>query len=228
MAMQLDNIVPFGRCLDEYVRTFALSAEDLGKRLIGVGDGPASFNAEMQASGRTMVSVDPLYAWDGAQIAARFEAVVDTILKQVIATPNDWVWAYHRTPAQLRLLRVAVLERFLGDYEDGKAAGRYVVGALPTLNDGDDRFDLALCSHLLFLYSDHLSYDFHRASVLEMLRVAPELRIFPILTLAREISPYVQPLVLELRAAGFVVTLARVDYELQRGGNQMLRIQRPA
>jgi hypothetical protein len=49
MAMQLDQVVPFGRSLDEYCQMFALSEDDLARTIIGVGDGPASFNAEMQA-----------------------------------------------------------------------------------------------------------------------------------------------------------------------------------
>ena len=43
----------------------------------------------------------------------------------------------------------------------------------------DDSFDLALCSHLLFLYTDHLDAAFHIAAVQELLRVAGEVRIFP-------------------------------------------------
>lgn len=118
-----------------------------------------------------------------------------------------------------------VLRRFVADFEKGKAAGRYIVGELPTLDFEDGKFQLALCSHFLFLYSDHLTYDFHRASVLEMLRVASEVRIFPLLTLLLKMSPYVQPLIEELRSEGFVARVEKVGYELQRGGNEMLRIQ---
>jgi hypothetical protein len=45
MAMKLEKVVPFGRSLDEYLKMFALSASDLQQRILGVGDGPASFNA---------------------------------------------------------------------------------------------------------------------------------------------------------------------------------------
>jgi hypothetical protein len=66
MAMQLDQVVPFGRALDEYRAMFPLSPEDLAKTIIGVADGPASFNAEMHAQGRHVVSADPLYLRDAA------------------------------------------------------------------------------------------------------------------------------------------------------------------
>jgi hypothetical protein len=51
MVMKLDKVVPFGRSLDEYIKMFNLSAEDLQKDILGVGDSPASFNAEGTTKG---------------------------------------------------------------------------------------------------------------------------------------------------------------------------------
>lgn len=45
--MKLDKVVPFGRSLDEYIKMFHLSSEDLPQRILGVGDGPASFNLSL-------------------------------------------------------------------------------------------------------------------------------------------------------------------------------------
>lgn len=226
--MKLEKVVPFGRSLDEYKTMFALSDSDLEKTIVGVGDGPASFNAEMFAVGKSVISVDPLYVFRTEDIERQFNAVVDDIIAQVKATPGDWVWSYHRSPEHLKENRMQVLRRFAADYETGKASGRYRVGELPSLDFKDNRFQLALCSHFLFLYSDHFSYEFHVASVREMLRVAAEVRIFPLVTLMLEKSPYVQPLVECLRTEGFVAAVEKVAYELQRGGNEMLRIQRAA
>ena len=49
MAFKLDQIVPWGRSFDEYVRMFGLTDLDLGKTILGCGDGPASFNATMRS-----------------------------------------------------------------------------------------------------------------------------------------------------------------------------------
>lgn len=225
MVMQLEKVVPFGRSMDEYEHMFVLSEADLNGKIIGVGDGPASFNAEMSGLGKTVVSVDPLYVFSAEQIENQFYSVVDNIIAQVKATPGDWVWSYHRSPQHLKENRVKALHAFVADYDNGKSKGRYVVGELPRLNFEKNTFDLALCSHFLFLYSDQLSYEFHRASVLEMLRVASEVRIFPLLTLMLEVSPHLQPLVEELKAEGISVSVEKVGYELQRGGNEMLRIR---
>lgn len=223
--MQLESVVPFGRSLAEYQAMFALSSEDLAKRIIGVGDGPASFNAEMCALGKSVVSVDPLYVFPAREIERQFYAVVDGVIDQVKATPDDWVWSYHRSPETLKENRTAVLRRFLADYDVGTAQGRYRVGELPCLEVEDGRFELALCSHFLFLYSDHYSYPFHRDAVLDMLRVAHEVRLFPLLTLKLNPSPYVKPLIDELKSNGFHASVERVGYELQRGGHDMLVIK---
>ncbi len=226
MAMQLDRVVPFGRSLDEYRQMFALTAEDLQRRILGVADGPASFNAELTALGGRVTSVDPLYGLAADAIQQRFDAVVDGIIEQVRQTPEDWVWSYHRSPEALRLNRVRVMATFVEDYRRPCGAGRYVVGALPSLGFADHQFDLALCSHFLFLYSDHLTYEFHRAAVFEMLRVAQEVRIFPLLTLTLARSPYLAPIQADLNAQGYEVSLESVPYELQRGANQMLVVRR--
>lgn len=227
MGVQLDGVVPFGRSLDEYRLMFNLTPEDLERPILGVADGPASFNAEMRVLGKTVISLDPLYDLPGEVIAERFEAVVDDIIDQVKATPGDWVWSYHRSPENLRANRRTALAHFLRDYPQGKAAGRYVVGALPDLDFADHRFSLAVCSHFLFLYSDRFTYEFHRSSLGSMLRVADEVRIFPLLTLSLAVSPYLQPLMQELTAQGWRVTIEPVGYELQRGAHRMLRIQQP-
>ncbi len=226
MAMQLDKVVPFGRSLDEYRRLFALSDGDLQKNVISIADGPASFNAELTAQGGSVVSVDPLYIFSAADIAERFYAVVDLIIDQVKATPDDWTWHYHRSPDHLKENRCAALRSFVGDFDKGKTEGRYVIGELPHLEFGDGLFDLALCSHFLFLYSDHLTYEFHLASIREMLRVANEIRIFPLLTLGLEVSPHVAQVVSDLASQGFNARVEMVPYEVQRGGHQMLRVER--
>jgi hypothetical protein len=224
MAMKLDNVVPFGRSLDEYRRMFCLSEADLSKRILGVGDGPASFNAEATASGSQVISIDPIYQFTGEEILARFDHVLDAIIDQVKATPEDWVWQYHRSPDQLRANRIQAIQRFVSDYPHGKQAGRYRVGALPDLPFPDQSFDLALCSHFLFLYSDHHDLQFHQQSIQAMLRVSREVRIFPLLTLMLQRSPYLEAVIDRCLADGYNVTIETVPYELQRGGNEMLRI----
>ncbi|NET36576.1 MAG: SAM-dependent methyltransferase [Cyanothece sp. SIO1E1] len=227
MSVNLNQIIPFGRSRREYELMFNLTDTDRRGRILGCGDGPASFNAEMTALGHSVISIDPIYAFSGPQIEQQFNATVDDVIGQIKATPENWTWSYHQNSEDLRRHRCQVMQQFLADYDRGLAAARYRIAALPDLPFTTAEFDLALCSHLLFLYSDLLSEAFHLASVLELCRVASEVRIFPLLTLNLKFSPYVEPIRRKLSENGFETEIAQVAYELQKGGNKMLRIFQP-
>ena len=198
---------------------FALSDADLAGRILGCGDGPASFNAEATALGYAVVSCDPIYSFLPEEIERRVEECHDGLIAQVRSHSEDFVSDQFQDPDQLGQFRLATMRRFLADFEAGKAEGRYVTASLPSLTFGDGQFDLALVSHLLFLYSDQLKFEFHFAAVMELLRVAKEVRIFPLLTLEPRVSPHVDPLLTEFANKGFVSAAQTVPYEFQRGGN---------
>jgi hypothetical protein len=224
MSVELNQIIPWGRSRREYELMFNLTAAELRGKILGCGDGPASFNAEMTSAGFSVVSVDPIYFCSGAEIAARFEATSVTIIAQVRASLSKWNWDYHGDPDGLLVNRRRALNQFLADYDLGRQQSRYQVASLPVLPFADGQFDLALCSHLLFLYSEHLSEDFHIQSVSELCRVAREVRIFPLLTLAHQPSPHLAPVRARLEQAGWASEIVRVQYEFQKGGHEMLRI----
>lgn len=224
--MRLEQVVPWGRNASEYRRMFDLKDADLTGRILGCGDGPAGFNAELSAAGYQVISVDPIYAFDGDDIRTRVDDTYDAIIDQVKLRPDRYVWREFAGPDALGAVRMAAMEAFLADYEMGKRAGRYVEGALPALPFDDNRFDLALCSHLLFLYTAHLDADFHVAAVQELLRLAPDIRIFPLLTLECEISPYLAVVMEWCEANGHCAVVRPVPYEFQAGGAAMLQIQR--
>src|SRR5579863_892683 len=223
--MQLADIIPWGRSFDEYRAMFTLGAADSGKRILGCGDGPASFNAEATAMGLRVISVDPIYQFTAAEIADRVEATFETVLSQCQARAAHYVWGRFPDIEALGAARREAMRRFVADFEAGKAAGRYLVGSLPHLPFEDASFGLALSSHLLFLYSEHLSLEAHLAAAREMLRVAAEVRLFPLLALKGERSPHVAPLAEALWREGRTVEEVRVDYEFMRGGNTMLRLR---
>lgn len=59
-----------------------------------------------------------------------------------------------------------------------------------------------------------------------MLRVSQEVRIFPLLTLDLKRSPHLDGVTKILTNQGYVVSVQSVEYELQRGGNEMIAIKR--
>ncbi len=117
------------------------------------------------------------------------------------------------------------MRQFLSDYLAGKEQSRYIDGELPALEFSDKEFDLALCSHFLFLYSEHFSSDFHIRSIAEMCRVAGEVRIFPVLEFGSKKSRHLEDVIEKLRAQSYECSVEKVDYEFQRGGNEMLKVK---
>ena len=195
-------------------------------RILGCGDGPASFTAEATRSGAKVVSCDPLYAFSNADIEAGIVATDEQVTDQTRQNQKEFVWEAITSVDELGKVRMAAMNAFFADYPAGLMEGRYVNAALPSLPFPSGDFDLALCSHLLFLYSQQLDEEFHHASLLELCRVAKEVRVFPLLALGGARSPYLEASVELLRTAGHQVSIQRVNDEFQRGACEMLRIQR--
>ena len=226
MAFSCSAVVPWGRSFDEYLRMFALTDDELELRLLGCADGPASFNSEMSRRGHRAVSCDPLYNLASWQIEGRIAATYDYMMCQVRENQAQFNWSFIKSPEELGILRMSAMKTFLEDYETGRRTGRYVIGELPNLPFKPDSFDLALCSHFLFVYSVQLSFGFHLEAIKAMCHVAREARIFPLLTYNAEPSPLVEPLQQLLIRAGYEVSIETVPYEFARGGNEMMRVLR--
>ena len=225
MSFTLDNVVPWGRSMDEYIAMFSLSEQDRASRILGCGDGPASFNAEMSALGNSIVSIDPLYQFSAEEIRRQIDKTYSRVIQELRANRNDYVWTHLSSPEAVGELRLRAMNKFLLDFPKGKAEGRYLAAELPALPFKERTFDLALCSHFLFLYSKHLSPEFHRQAIQEMLRVAKQVRIFPVLTLGGKPSPHLDPVCRHLQKVGRTADAVTVHYEFQRGGNRMLIVR---
>ncbi len=232
-AERITEVLPWGRSFDEYRAMFDLDGRPFARagaapRVLDVGGGPASFTAEAVERGWQAVACDPLYAHDKAAIEGRIEAARAQIMALVRAEPERFVWTSIESPDALERLRLAAMARFLEDYETGREAGRYRTEALPALGLPDDSVDLALASHLLFLYSAQWDAAFHLAAVRELARVAAEVRVFPLLDMAGRTSAHLEPVLAALRAAGYGAEVLPVPYAFQRGGDRMLRVTRRA
>jgi SAM-dependent methyltransferase len=224
MAFNLKTVVPWGRSFAEYEAMFALLPEDLEKRILGCGDGPASFNAVLSRRGGRIVSADPLYRFTAGQIRRRIEETCRKVLDQTRKNKEEFVWETITTVEELGRIRKEAMQEFLLDFPRGEKEGRYRPSSLPGLPFEDGEFDLALCSHLLFLYGEHLDEEFHLQSIREMCRVAGEVRIFPLLELGARPARHLEPVLRALKTEGFRTEVRTVNYEFQRGGNRMLRV----
>lgn len=224
MGFKLDSIIPWGRSIQEYIKMFALTPQELNLAILDCAGGPASFNAQMTSQGYNVVSCDPLYQFTADEIAGRIKDTYQTVVDGVKANVDNYVWRHIESPERMGKVRMEAMELFLADFPGGLQQRRYVVDELPELSFSDRQFDLALCSHLLFTYSDHLSADFHLDSIKELCRVAQEVRIFPLLNLSGETSNLLAQVIDTLQQQGYTTEIKPVDYEFQRGGNKLLSI----
>jgi len=199
--------------------------EDLVKRILGSGDGPASFNCILTRRGGHVISVDPVYHFSTDEIGSRINETYEEVMKQTRNNKNEFVWQYISSVEELGRVRMEAMKEFLSDYPTGRKEGRYVEASLPSLPFKDGAFDIALCSHFLFLYSEQLSEDFHVQSIKELCRVSSETRIFPLLELGAKKSRHLERIIDRLDKGGLAVTIEKVPYEFQKGGNEMMRIK---
>mgnify|MGYP003326925222 FL=1 len=225
--MELTNIVPWGRSFQEYKKMFSLSAGDLEKSILGCGDGPASFNAELSSQGGNVISVDPIYCFTAKQLKSRILEVFKEVMQQMQLNKDRYVWDNIGSVKALGKIRMSAMEKFIEDYDLGKKQGRYIEGSLPQLGFNDHQFELALCSHYLFLYSEQISVQAHIDSLQELCRVAKEVRVYPLLSLDGEPSPHLSQVILALNRLNLSVTLVDVSYQFQKGATQMLVIKSP-
>jgi hypothetical protein len=228
MSFELKTVVPWGRSYAEYVAMFMLSEDDLAQRILGCGDGPAGFNAVLSRIGGSVVSIDPLYELGADSIRVRIQETFAEIIRQTRLNTHEFVWDRIRSVDELAEIRMEAMEVFLADYPTGRLAQRYRAESAPRLSFADDSFTLALVSHFLFLYSDQLDLTFHIETITELCRVCGETRIFPLLQLGATPSIHVGPVMDHFLARGYLAVKVQVPYEFQRGGNQMLRIVKPA
>ena len=224
--MKLENVVPWGRNLEEYQSMFQLSKKDLQSNILGCGDGPSSFNFEITKLNGNIISIDPIYQFSKDEIQKRIDETSSVVSKQLKQNQNDFVWKSIKSVDELINIRLTAMSNFIKDYDNGKKEGRYIYQELPKLSFKNDSFDLVLSSHFLFLYSEHFDLQFHIDSILEMCRVSKnEVKIFPLLDLKNQKSNFLEPILEVLKRKGFETKIIKTDYEFQKGANELLSIK---
>jgi hypothetical protein len=221
MPIHYENIIPWGRSYTEYVTMFGLTPYFLSKKVLGCGDGPAAFNAVGNAFGGNIISIDPIFRLPKKDIEKRINETFGEVINQTRINADKFNWDMFGSVEGLGKIRMKSMLQFLTDFEQGLEEGRYIAAELPNLPFENNVFDLALCSHFLFLYSEHLDLNFHITAIAEMLRVASEVRIFPVLDLNANRSTHLDAVMEKFPNS----ELVKVNYEFQKGGNQMLRIK---
>ena len=113
MPLTLNNVVPWGRSLHEYQLMFSLSKDDPGKKILGCGDGPAAFNAELSKKGGRVISIGPIYQFSAKEIKQRIDETSQDIIAQLERNHSDFVWTTIKNIDELSQVRMDAMKHFL-------------------------------------------------------------------------------------------------------------------
>ncbi len=220
MTVHVARPFTFAFELEDYRQMFDLTDDDLNRAILDYPAGFSSFNAEMHQMGRTVISADPFYDLPPDDMLTRIDNQLEGL--------QDHFDEHKHTLEEDRTLNNLLNEArdaskiFFNDYLMGVEQGRYQPARMPGLPYDDHQFELALSSHWLF--SDHPDSFYQMQTVKEMVRVAGEVRIFPVLDHTGEVSPSLGPLMIQLQQEEYGVEVREVKFALQQNGNAMLRI----
>jgi hypothetical protein len=218
----IGDIIVSSRPYDEYLAMFGLEEREvLAGPVLDCPGGAGPFGAAVRARGGGAVSADPAYALPPAEVVDRTRAGLEHGIRYLEENRGSYVWTFFSSLEDLRRRRAAALDEFAGDFTGPD--DRYVAAALPRLPFADGAFRLVLSAYLLFAYPDHLDEADHERGLAELLRVArEEVRVFPLIDTAYVRYPPLDDLRRRLAAGGADSEVRRVDYEFQRGGNEVL------
>jgi len=221
------------RSYEEYALMFAFADPPAPPcEVLDVAAGASSFAADAARLGLGVVAVDPRYRLTREELYAEARTEIEVSTAK-LETLKDWFdFSHYGSLDRHRAGREASLERFIADFtaDRDSGGGRYVAGELPNLPFEDDRFDLVLCSHFLFLYGDHFDEAFHERSLFELVRVCRpggEVRIYPLVTLAFREYPQLQRLAGLVRKAGCEVAFPESRLPFIPGSGRLMAIRKP-
>ena len=185
-GLHIPFVAFFGRTLAEYLEMFAISLEDLRQgTTLDCPSGPDSFVAEACALGCAVSGIDPMFAFEPAELDQRARKNLDESFVHIDAQLERLTF---RDYPAFKRAKYEALDEFLRDYAANR--GRYIAASLPVLPFADRSFDRVLAANFLFTYAntefgglyDGREFDlgFHLRSVTEIARVArSEIRLAP-------------------------------------------------
>ncbi len=224
--LNLKNIVLIGRTFEEYHKMFELDNLPENEHILDVASGVSSFCAEASTKGYNVTASDRIYTSSPLEIESKCRHDLDVVMNQLPGLIDLYVWNFFKDVLALKTHREKAYKLFIEDFKN-YGTKRYMPAEYPTTDFRGDQFTISLVSHFLFLYEDHINYDFHRKVIRELLRItSKEIRIFPIVNLKGKKSIYIDRLMHDKDFKHLQISIKRVGYEFMKNGNEMMLIDK--
>lgn len=222
----LKKFILWGHRLTDYQEMFNLSDEALKeKHIVEFGAGATSFNTEMAKLGHKVISIDPMYEHPLAEIKKMVLEVFDETVCKIKQHPEKYNLKGADELAVLLSKRKEGMQLFFDDFETGRKQGRYLSpNEFYAQNQNAYVFDLALITHHLFVNYEDKEIDKHVELILQMIRLAGEVNIFPLIDKYGKNSVLLGPVMLALQQQNLGLEVCQVGSQLQKSGNAMLRV----
>ena len=222
----LKDIVLIGRTFDEYYRMFELSNINFkDEKILDVASGVSSFCSEANSKGYNVTASDKIYSFSAEKIEEKCAEDLKMVMEKLPSVADLYKWEFFENVDALKKNRERAYRLFVEDFKKMNG-NRYIATEYPRTQFADKEFTISLISHFLFMYDEHLNYEFHKKTISEIIRItSKEIRIFPIVNLKGERSLFVKRLMEDSEFRDYKMTIKKVDYEFVKNGNEMLTIK---
>jgi len=222
---ELDDIVLIGRTFEEYYKMFELEEMSKDDKILDAASGVSSFCAEASLKGYDVTASDRIYGVSSSEIEKKCAKDLEIVLEKLPDVKDSYKWDYFKDIVALEKNRKSAYMDFIADYKE-KGNSAYIDVEFPETPFEDNQFTVSLVSHFLFLYDEHLDYEFHKKTISEIMRItSDEIRIFSVVNLRYKKSLFVDKLMKDPEFANYEMEIKKVDYEFLKNGNEMLKIQ---
>ncbi|NEO98929.1 MAG: hypothetical protein F6K58_09680 [Symploca sp. SIO2E9] len=230
-SFNLERVTFYGRSLSEYKQMFLLDFSDwVGKSILDCPGGPASFSREARQMGIEVCAVDPQYVNNPDKLLEIGSQDIGYVISKIAQTSEQRKWDYYQNLEHLKNRQLEILHSFIEDYRNHwQSQSYYIAASLPYLPFEDNTFELATSGHLLFSFQAHFPKTFTIDSLLELARVAREVRVFPLRANEQDRSKpfaYFEEIRASLHQQGLTVEVKPSAFEFQVGANEVMIVKR--
>lgn len=216
--------VIWGHQFSDYQQMFDLTSDVTQKKILEFACGPTTVNHELTEKGARIYSCDPWFEENTMDMREKFESHFQHQVDRMKMHPQDFNLEKLGGLETFIQYRLNGFNQFFQDYPQGFQQNRYLAIPHDHLPFSSHQFDLALCANYLFADLSIQDVAFHLHWVDELLRVAHDVRIYPLTNKYGQPSELLGPVLLALQQKGILAAVQDVPFRVIPGSMAMLKL----